>query len=41
MSMEAVNLPRYVSLLKNLRAIIFLDPTKKVPVEEIKWLRKK
>ena len=39
--MEAVNLPRYVSLLKNLRAIIFLDPTKKVPVEEVKWLRKK
>lgn len=39
--MEAINLPRYVSLLKNLRAIAFLDPKVKVPVEEIKWLRKK
>ena len=39
--MEVVDLPRYVSLLKNLRAVIFLDPTKKFPVEEIKWLRKK
>ena len=41
MSMESVNLPRYVSLLKNLRAVIFLGPTKKFPVEGIKWLRKK
>ena len=41
MNMETVNLPRYISLLKNLRAIAFLDPNVKTPIEEIKWLRRK
>ena len=41
MNMETVNLPRYVSLLKNLRAIAFLDPNVKAPIEEIKWLKRK
>ena len=41
MDMETVNLPRYVSLLKNLRAIAFLDPNVKAPIKEIKWLRRR
>jgi len=41
MDMETVNLPRYVSLLKNLRAITFLDPNVKTPIEEIKWLKRR
>ena len=36
-----LNLPRYVSLLKNLRAVVFLDPDMQIPIEEIKWLRRK
>jgi len=39
--MEALNLPEYVSLLKNLRAVIFLDPDVQLPIEEIKWLKRK
>jgi len=41
MHMNTVNLPRYVSLLKNLRAVAFLDPNAKIPTEEIKWLKRK
>jgi len=36
----AVNLPRYVSLLKNLRAVIFFDPSNP-PREELGWVRRK
>jgi len=37
---EAVNLPRYVSLLKNLRAVIFFDPSK-IPKDELGWIKRK
>jgi len=39
--MEALNLPEYVRLLKNLRAVAFLDPDVQLPLEEIKWLKRK
>ena len=39
--MEVPNLSRYVRLLKNLRAVAFLDPDLPVPIEEIKWLKRK
>jgi len=41
MSTEFLNLPRYVSLLKNLRAVVFLDPNMGFPLQEIKWLKRK
>jgi len=39
--MEFLNLPRYVSLLKNLRAVAFLDPNMQIPLPEIKWLKQR
>lgn len=39
MNTEFVNLPRYVSLLKNLRAVAFLDPNVQIPLQEIEWLK--
>ena len=39
--MDALNLPKYVSLLKNLRGVAFLDPDVRLPLEEIKWLKRK
>ena len=41
MSIEFLDLPRYVRLLKNLRAVAFLDPNAEIPLEEIKWLRRR
>jgi hypothetical protein len=41
MTEASVNLPRYVSLLKNLRAVAFLDPNVPFPHEEVKWLKKR
>ena len=41
MSTEFLNLPRYVSLLKNLRTVAFLDPNVHFPLEEVKWLKRK
>jgi hypothetical protein len=38
---ETFSLSRFVSLLKNVRAVAFLDPDASVPEEELKWLRKK
>jgi len=40
MNRENVNLPRYVSLLKNLRAIAFFDPSL-FPEMELKWIMRK
>ncbi|KYH42807.1 MAG: hypothetical protein AYL33_000300 [Candidatus Bathyarchaeota archaeon B63] len=41
MSGSSVNLPRYVSLLKNLRGVAFFDPDAPFPLEEVKWLKKR
>jgi len=41
MGIEFLNLPRYVSLLKNLRAVAFLDPEMPVPLQEIGWLKRR
>jgi hypothetical protein len=41
MTEASVNLPRYVSLLKNLRAVAFLDPDVQFPHEEVRWLKKR
>jgi hypothetical protein len=41
MHLEGLNLPKYVSLLKNLRAVAFVDPNAPPPMEEIRWLRRK
>jgi hypothetical protein len=38
---EAFSLSRFVSLLKNVRAVAFLDPNAPLPREELKWLTKK
>jgi len=39
--MGEFNLPRYVSLLKNLRAVCFLDPGAPTPEEELKWVSRR
>jgi len=41
MKEEFLNLPRYASLLKNLRGVVFLDPHVEFPVEEVRWLKRK
>lgn len=38
---ETFDLSRFVSLLKNVRAVAFLDPNASFPMEELKWLSKK
>jgi hypothetical protein len=38
---NALNLSRFVSLLKNVRAVAFLDPNVPLPEEELKWLSRK
>jgi hypothetical protein len=38
---EAFSLSRFVSLLKNVRAVAFLDPKVSLPEEELKWLSRK
>jgi hypothetical protein len=35
------NLPRYVSLLKNLRAVVLLDHAASIPENELKWVARK
>ena len=39
--MNTINLPKYVSLLKNLRAIAFFEPKGKIPTRETEWLKRK
>ena len=38
---EAFSLPRFVSLLKNVRAVVFLDPDASFPDKELKWIARK
>jgi hypothetical protein len=40
-SKASFSLSRFVSLLKNVRAVAFLDPKAPLPKEELKWLAKK
>ena len=41
MNKGELNLPKYVSLLKNLRAVVFLNPKLPLPSNEVNWLKRK
>ncbi len=36
-----MSLPRYVSLLKNVRTLVYVDPEADLPKKELEWVRKK
>jgi len=41
MKEKFLNLPRYASLLKNLRGVVFFDPHVPFPAEEVRWLKRR